>query len=56
MPAVMSLLLTSGTHAQHGKCDRHGHKLAGESPAIALKGGNMQKMERVLKKLSNLTM
>ena len=22
-------------------CDRHGHKLAGESPATALKGGNV---------------
>jgi len=29
------------SHAEHGRCDRHGHELAGASPTIALKGGNM---------------
>jgi len=29
------------------KCDRHGHELPGVSPAITLKGGNMQAKARV---------
>ncbi len=28
-------------------CDRHGHELASENPAITLKGGNMQIKARV---------
>jgi hypothetical protein len=51
-PTVVLQIKTAGT--EHGcddalaeqmvifeKCDRHGHELAGESPAITLKGGNM---------------
>jgi len=36
---VVSTAIHGGAAAV--KCDRHGHKLVGESPATALKGGNV---------------
>ena len=40
-PAIAARKLFERIHALWATCDRHGSRLAGENPAMALEGGNM---------------